>query len=70
MGMTIKIKTILLEKGMSIKDLSNKLGYKGNSFYNKLNLDNWRESDLQAIAEVLGYSYDGVFTDKETGKQI
>lgn len=70
MGMTIKIKTILLEKGMSIKELGNKLGYQGNSFYNKLTLDNWRENDLQTIAEVLGYSYDGVFTDKETGKQI
>lgn len=70
MGMSVKIKTILLEKGMTIKELSDKLGYKGNSFYNKLALDNWRENDLQDIANVLGCNYVGTFIDKDTGKQI
>lgn len=70
MGMSVKIKTILLEKGMSIKELSDRLGYRGNSFYNKLSLDNWREKDLQTIANALGYDYNGTFIDKQTGKQI
>lgn len=32
--------------------------------------DNFCESDLKQIAEILNYDYEAVFTDKETGKTI
>ena len=35
MGMALKIRTILLERHMSIKELSEKLGYHGANLYNK-----------------------------------
>lgn len=70
MSMALKIKTILLERDMTIKQLSEKLGYKGNNLYNKLDRDNLSEKELHAIAKALNCSYDGVFTYLDTGKQI
>ncbi len=70
MGMALKIRTILLERNMSIKELSEKLGYKGTNLYNKLNRDNLSEKELHAIADALNCNYDGVFTFRDTGKQI
>ena len=70
MSMALKIKMILLEKDMTIKQLSEKLGYKGNNLYNKLDRDNFSEKELHAIADALGCDYDGIFTFRDTGKQI
>jgi DNA-binding helix-turn-helix protein len=68
--MTLKIKMILLERNMTIKQLSEKLGYKGNNLYNKLDRDNLSERELRAIADALNCDYDGIFTFRDTGKQI
>ncbi len=70
MGMALKIRMILLEKHMTIKQLSEKLGYKGNNLNNKLDRDNFCEKDLRAIADALDCDYDGVFTFRDTGKQV
>ena len=70
MSMTLKIKMILLERNMTIKQLSEKLGYKGNNLYNKLDRDNLSERELRAIADALNCDYDGIFTFSDTGKQI
>ena len=70
MGMSLKIRTILLERNMSIKELSDKLGYNGTNFYAKLRKDNLTEKELHRIADVLNCDYDGVFTCRDTGKQI
>jgi len=69
-SMTLKIKMILLERNMTIKQLSEKLGYKGNNLYNKLDRDNLSERELRAIADALNCDYDGIFTFRDTGKQI
>ena len=55
---------------MTIKQLSEKLGYKGNNLYNKLDRDNLCEKELRAIANALDCDYDGIFTFRDTGKQI
>jgi len=68
--MALKIKTILLERDMTIKQLSEKLGYKGNNLYNKLDRDNLSEKELKKIADALNCDYDGIFTFRDTGKQI
>ncbi len=70
MSMTLKIKTILLERNMTIKQLSEKLGYRGNNLYNKLDRDNLSEKELRAIADALNCDYDGIFTFRDTGKQV
>ena len=70
MSMALKIKMILIERNMSIKQLSEELGYKGSNLYNKLTRDNLNEKELRAIADALNCDYDGIFTFRDTGKQI
>ena len=70
MAMTLKIKTILLERGMTIKELAEKIGTTGNNLSNKLSRDNFSEKELRAMAEALNCDYDGIFTYRDTGRQI
>lgn len=70
MGMALKIKTILLERDMSIKELSEKIGDKGSNLYGKLDRDNLTEKELIKIANALNCDFDGIFTYKDTGKKI
>ncbi len=70
MGMALKIKMILLQRNMTLKELAEKIGTTGNNLSNKLSRDNLSEKDLHAIAEALNCDYDGIFTFRDTGKQI
>lgn len=70
MSMAKKIKIILVERNMTIRELSNKLGYKGSYLYNKLYRDRLTESDLKIIANALDCDYEGIFTFRDTGRQI
>jgi len=70
MSMSKKIKTILLERDMTIKELSEKLGYEGSYLYNKLARDRMAEDELRKIADALDCDYDGIFTFRDTGKKI
>jgi DNA-binding Xre family transcriptional regulator len=70
MSMAKKIKTILLERDMTIKDLSEKMGHSGSYLYNKLNRDKLAEDECRAIADALNCDYDGIFTFRDTGKKI
>ena len=70
MSMALKIKTILLERGMTIKELAEQIGTTGNNLSNKLSRDNLSEKDLREIADPLNCDYDGIFTFRDTGKQV
>jgi len=70
MGMSIKIRTLLLERKMTIKELAEKIGTNGNNLSNKLSRDNFSEKELCEIAEVLGCDYEAVFIMRDTGKRI
>ena len=70
MSMALKIKTILLERGMNIKELAEQIGTTGNNLSNKLSRDNLSEKDLREIADALNCDYDGIFTFRDTGKQV
>lgn len=70
MSMTLKIKTILLERNMTIKELANEIGISGSNLSNKFARDNFSEKELQKIANVLNCDYDGIFTFRDTGKKI
>ena len=69
-GMALKIRTILLERNMTIKELAEKIGTSGNNLSNKLSRDNLSEKELRKIADALNCEYDGIFTFRDTGKQI
>jgi len=70
MGMSIKIRILLLERKITIKDLAEKIGTNGNNLSNKLSRDNFSEKELRDIAAALDCDYDGIFTMKDTGKEI
>lgn len=70
MSMAKKIKAILIEREMTIKELSDKLGFEGSYLYNKLNRDKLTEQELKKIADALNCDYDGIFTFRDTGKSI
>ena len=70
MGMSLKIRTILLQRKMTIKELAEKIGVSGNNLSNKLARDNFTEKELYEIADALNCEYNGMFTFRDTGKQI
>ena len=70
MGMATKIRTIMRERKMTAKALAEKLGTTGNNLGSKLATDNLREKEIQAIAEALNCDFDGVFTLRDSGKEV
>ena len=70
MGMAKKIRTILLERDMTIKELAEKIGTNWNNLSNKLSRDNFSEKELRDIAEALDCDYDGIFTLRDSGKVV
>ena len=70
MGMSLKIRTILLERKITIRELSNKIGEKGSNLYNKLERDNLTENDLKKIAEALNCRCEIAYYDNETGNKL
>jgi len=70
MGMANKIRILLIERNMKIKELAEQLGYSGNNLSNKLKEDNFSERELLKIAEILKCDYNATFTMQDTGKEI
>ena len=62
MSMSKKIKAILLDKDMTIKELSTILNFEGSYLYNKLARDKFTEKELKEIAKALNFTYEGIFT--------
>ena len=70
MGMSIKIRTLLLERKMTIKELAEKIGTNGSNLSNKLSRDNFSEKELREIAVALDCDYEATFIMRDTGKRI
>lgn len=70
MTMALKIKAILFDRKMTVKELAEKIGTSRTNLSSKLSRDNFSEKDLRAIAEALNCEFDGIFTYKDTGKKI
>lgn len=60
MGISNKIRFILMERYKTIINLSNALGDKGSNLYNKLRRDGFTESDCKKIADALDCNFEGV----------
>ena len=69
MGMALKIRIILLERDMTLKELAKKIGTSSSNLCNKLVRDNFSEKELHAIADALNCDYEGIFTLRDTGER-
>ena len=65
-----KIKMLLVERDMTLTELSKQLDRSLSTMSDKMKRDNFSEKDLKKIADVLNFDYDVIFTDRETGKKI
>ena len=61
---------MLIERDMTLKELSERLNKHPSTVSDKMRRDNFSENDLNEIADILGFDYEAVFTDRETGKKI
>ena len=65
-----KIKILCRRTGIGIEGLAARVGCSRQNLYLKLRRGNWKEADLKAYADALGYEYDVVFVNKETGERL
>jgi len=65
LSMSIKIRELLKEKNMTIKELSTLIGRSNQKMANKLKRDNFSMNELIEIAEALDCTLDVNFIDKE-----
>ncbi|WP_418667428.1 helix-turn-helix domain-containing protein [Allofournierella sp.] len=65
-----KIKILLIEREMTLTELSKRLNKSVSTMSDKMKRDNFSEKDLKQIADILNYDYEAVFTDRETGKKV
>lgn len=71
MGMSEKIKILLIKRGVTLKDLATAIGDKSSTnLSNKLKRDNFSEKELKAIAEALNCDYEAAFTLRDTGEKV
>ena len=69
MGMTEKIKILLVKKNMSAVQLADILGTTSQNIYGKFKRDNFSEKELHEIADKLNVKYEGYFL-LENGDKI
>ncbi|MCL2792453.1 MAG: transcriptional regulator [Spirochaetaceae bacterium] len=71
MGMTEKIRILLVKRSnMSEAELARKLNLLPQNFNIKMKRDNFTESDLQNIADVLDCDFKAGFVLRDTGEEI
>ena len=65
-----KIKVMLKRRGMTLKELSEKLNQKGSNLSNKLSRDNFPEKEIREIADALSCDYETAFVMRDTGEKL
>ena len=57
-------------RDMKLSDLANRLDKSTSNFYQMLKRDNFRENELEEIADALNCDLSIKFVDRETGKEF
>ena len=71
MAMTEKIRILLVKRGnLSEAELARRMGISPQNLHNKMKRDNFTETDLQKIAEVLGCKFEAGFRIEDSGEVI
>lgn len=69
-GMSEKIKIVLVKRKKSVTDLAKALNTSSQNLSNKLRNDNFREEELREIADILNCDLDINFTLRDTGEKV
>lgn len=69
MSMAKKIKLLLVEKDSNLSELAEKIGTTQPNLSNKMKRDDFRESELNQIADALGVMFESSFV-LEDGRKI
>lgn len=70
MGMSEKIKILLVKRKMTVTQLAKELNTSSQNLSNKLRQDNFRENELKEIAAALDCSFSITFTLNDTGEEV
>ena len=71
MSMVEPIRIAVVKRGnLSESELARRMGISPQNLHNKMNRDNFTESDLRQIAEALGLQLEISFIDPATGVKI
>jgi len=70
LGMSEKIKILLIKKNMPLKELAEKINSSPTNLSNKIKRNNFSEKELQEIANALNCTYNANFIINETGEII
>ena len=71
MGMTEKIRILMVKRGnIPEAELARRLNILPQNFYRQMKRDNFTESDLHRIAEVLDCDFETGFVLKDTGERV
>ena len=65
-----KVKILLGRRGWTISQLAEATEQSRQNLTNKFNRDDFSESEGAKMAEALGYEFDPIFRDKETGETL
>lgn len=68
LSMAVKIRELLREKKLTIKELSSRLGKSNQNMANKLKRDNFSMNELIEIADALDSTLEVKFTDNNVKK--
>ena len=70
-GMVEKIRILLVKRGnLPEAELARRLDMSTTNLYNRMKRDNFTESDLRRIAEVLNCDFEAGFILKDTGERV
>jgi len=70
MGMSEKIKIVLLKRKITITALAERINTTQSNLSGKFRRDNFSEKELQQIAEALDCDYDATFTLRDSGEKV
>ena len=70
MGMSEKIKIVLLKRKRTITDLAEQMNTTRSNLSGKLSRDNFSERELQEIAEALDCEFEANFVLRDTGEKV
>jgi DNA-binding Xre family transcriptional regulator len=70
MSMAKLVKTLLIERDMTMTDLASKMGKTVQNMSAKLRRDNMSEKELQEIATACDATFHGAFVLNDTKKEI